>query len=77
LYFIFEDDPTDQNYYDYNVIGVRKDNTNKDGFIKDLISKLNDFQQAFTLTNFYSDENSIYFFMIMPVNMTPGMNSFV
>ncbi len=77
LYFIYEDDPTDQNYYDYNVIKMKKDNTNKDGYIKDLISKLNDFQQAFTLTNFYSNEYSIYFFMIMPINMTPSMSSFI
>jgi len=56
---------------------MAKNNIKKDGFIKDLISKLNDFQQAFTLTNFFSDETSIYFFMIMPINMTPSMTSFI
>lgn len=56
---------------------MKKDNANKDGYIKDLISKLNDFQQAFILTNFFSDEISIYFFMIMPINMTPNISSFM
>lgn len=77
IYFIYEDDPSDQNYYDYNVIKMKKDRENKDNYIKDLISKLNDFQQAFTLTNFYSDDDSIYFFMNMPINMTPDMSQFI
>ena len=77
MYFIYEDDPSDMNYNDYNVIKMTKDNSNKDGYIKDLISKLNDFQQAFTLTNFFSDKDAIYFFMIMPINMTPNMSAFM
>jgi hypothetical protein len=77
MYFIYEDDPTETNNYEYNVIKMTKDNSNKDGYIKDLISKLNDFQQAFTLTNFFSDKDAIYFFMIMPIGMTPNMSSFM
>merc|ERR1712032_825710 len=61
MYFVYEDDPTEMNNYEYNVIKMTKDNSNKDGYIKDLISKLNDFQQAFTLTNFFSDKDAIYF----------------
>lgn len=56
---------------------MKKDQENKDSYIKDLISKLNDFQQAFTLTNFFSDEDSIYFFMIMPINGSPNMSQII
>ena len=56
---------------------MTKDSSNKDGFIKDLISKLNDFQNTFTLTNFFSDQEAIYFFMIMPINATPNMSAFI
>ena len=75
FYFIYEDDPSDNNYYEYNVIKMTKDSSNKDGFIKDLITKLNYFQHTFTLTNFYSDKDAIYFFMIMPIIETPNTSS--
>ena len=74
-FFIYEDDPLDENLYEYNVIKVKKDNATKDSFINDFISKLNDFQQTFTLTYYFSEENSIYFFMTMPINSNQGMMS--
>lgn len=35
--------------------------------MKDIAYKLDDYQQFFSLTTFIADEDSIYLFMVMPV----------
>lgn len=69
FYFIFEDNPVDPFQYDYNVIKMKRENSNKDSYMKDIASKLNDYQQFFTLTTFITDQNAIYLFMVMPTEM--------
>ena len=68
-FFIFEDNPIDPFSYDYNVIRMKKENSNKDSYMKDITSKLNDYQQFFTLTTYLTDQNSIFFFLVMPIDM--------
>ncbi len=48
---------------------MKKENNNRDSYMKDITSKLNDYQQFFTLTTFITDENSIYLFMVMQTEM--------
>ena len=43
--------------------------------MKDITSKLNDFQQVFSLSAYLTDENSIYFFMYMPTDMNNNYDS--
>jgi hypothetical protein len=69
FYFIFEDNPIDPFQYDYNVIKMKRENSNKDSYMKDITSKLDDYQQFFTLTTFITDANSIYLFMVMPTEL--------
>lgn len=46
---------------------MKKDSNNKDVYMKDIAYKLDDYQQFFSLTTFIADEDSIYLFMVMPV----------
>lgn len=55
---------------------MTKEESNKDVYIRDFISKVNDFQMTFTMTNFFADKDSIYFFMNSPVD-NAAMNSFI
>lgn len=74
FYFIFEDNPLDPFLYHYNVIRMKKEKNNS-SFMKDITSKLNDFQQVFSLSAYLTDENSIYFFMYMPTDMNNNYDS--
>lgn len=52
-----------------------KKEKNNSSFMKDITSKLNDFQQVFSLSAYLTDENSIYFFMYMPTDMNNNYDS--
>jgi len=48
---------------------MKRENSNKETYMKDITSKLNDFQPYFNLTTFITDEDSVLLFMVMPMEL--------